>query len=47
MLAGLGWALGHRAVSVAEMVSMYGLWVTIAIVVLVIVGQIRGARVQR
>jgi membrane protein DedA with SNARE-associated domain len=47
MLSGLGWALGHRAVSVAQTVSKYGLWVTIAIVVLVVAGQIRGARVQR
>jgi len=47
MLAGLGYALGQHAVSVAETVSKYGLWVTIAIVILVIAGQIRGARVQR
>lgn len=47
MLAGLGWALGHRAVSVAQTVSKYGLWFTIALVVLVIVGQMRGARTQR
>jgi membrane-associated protein len=47
MLAGLGWELGQRAVSVAEAVSKYGLWATIAIVVLVVVGQVRGARMQR
>jgi len=47
MLAGLGWELGQRAVSVAETVSKYGLWFTIAVVVLVVAGQIRGARVQR
>jgi membrane-associated protein len=47
MLAGLGYALGQHAVSVAEAVSKYGLWVTIAIVVLVVVGQIRGGRLQR
>jgi membrane-associated protein len=47
LLAGLGYALGQHAVSVAEEVSKYGLWVTIAIVVLVVVGQIRGARTQR
>jgi membrane-associated protein len=47
MLAGLGWELGHSAVSVAETVSRYGLWIAIAIVVLVVVGQIRGARLQR
>ena len=47
MLAGLGYALGQHAVSVAETVSKYGLWVTIAIVVLVVAGQMRGGRVQR
>jgi membrane protein DedA with SNARE-associated domain len=47
MLAGLGYALGQHAVSVAQTVSKYGLWVAIAIVILVIAGQIRGARVQR
>jgi membrane protein DedA with SNARE-associated domain len=46
MLAGLGWALGQHAVSVAETVSKYGLWVTIGIVILVVLGQIRAARVQ-
>ena len=47
MLAGLGWALGQHAVSVAQTVSKYGLWVSIAIVVLVVAGQMRGARLQR
>jgi membrane-associated protein len=47
MLAGLGWALGQHAVSVAQTVSKYGLWVSIAIIVLVIAGQVRGARTQR
>jgi membrane-associated protein len=47
MLAGLGYALGQHAVSVAQTVSKYGLWVSIAIVVLVVAGQMRGARVQR
>lgn len=47
MLAGLGWELGQRAVSVAEAISKYGLWVAIAIVVLVVVAQVRGARLQR
>jgi membrane-associated protein len=47
MLAGLGWALGQHAVSVAQTVSKYGLWVSIAIVVLVVAGQMRGARTQR
>ena len=47
MLAGLGYALGQHAVSVAETVSRYGLWASIAIVVLVVAGQMRGARLQR
>lgn len=47
MLVGLGYALGHRAVVVAQTVSHYGLWVTIAIVVLVVVSQVRSARVHR
>jgi membrane protein DedA with SNARE-associated domain len=47
MLAGLGYALGQHAVSVAQTVSKYGLWISIAIVVLVIAGQMWGARTQR
>ena len=47
MLTGLGYALGQHAVSVAQAVSKYGLWVSIAVVVLVVAGQMRGARVQR
>jgi membrane-associated protein len=47
MLAGLGYALGQHAVSVAETVSRYGLWISIGIVVLVVAGQMRGARAQR
>jgi membrane protein DedA with SNARE-associated domain len=47
MLAGLGYALGQHAVSVAQTVSKYGLWVSIGIVVLVIAGQMRSARAQR
>ena len=47
MLAGLGYALGQHAVSVAQTVSKYGLWVSIAIVVLVVAGQMRSARAQR
>ena len=46
MLAGLGWELGQHAVSVAQTISHYGLWVSIAIVVLVIAGQMRSARGQ-
>jgi membrane-associated protein len=46
MLAGLGWSLGQHAVSVAEEVSKYGLWISIGIVVLVVAGQMRGVRRQ-
>jgi membrane protein DedA with SNARE-associated domain len=41
MLAGLGYALGQSAVSVAQEISKYGLWVSIAIVILVIASQMR------
>ena len=47
LLAGLGWALGQRAIDVAQEISKYGLWVTIAIVVLVVAAQIRGQRARR
>ena len=47
MLAGLGWSLGQHAVSVAEDISKYGLWISIGIVVVVIVGQMRHAKAQR
>ena len=47
MLAGLGWALGQSAVNVAQEISKYGLWVTIAIVVLVVAGQMRSANARR
>lgn len=47
MLAGLGYSLGHRAVVVAQAISRYGLWISIAIVVLVVVGQTRNARMHR
>jgi membrane protein DedA with SNARE-associated domain len=47
MLAGLGYALGQHAVTVAEEVSRYGLWVTIGIVILVVMGQIRASRMRR
>jgi membrane protein DedA with SNARE-associated domain len=46
MLAGLGWALGQSAIDVAQEISKYGLWVTIGIVVLVVVVQIRGQRAR-
>jgi membrane-associated protein len=44
LLAGLGWALGQSAVNVAQEISKYGLWVSIAIVILVVASQMRGAR---
>ncbi len=47
MLVGLGYSLGHHAVVVAQAISRYGLWISIAIVVLVILGQMRGARMHR
>jgi membrane-associated protein len=47
MLAGLGYAIGHPAVVVAQTISRYGLYVTIAIVVLVVVGQMRSAQMHR
>jgi membrane protein DedA with SNARE-associated domain len=47
MLASLGYALGQHAVSVAQAVSRYGLWVSIGIVVLVVAGQMWGSRAQR
>jgi membrane protein DedA with SNARE-associated domain len=47
MLAGLGYSLGHHAVTVAQTVSRYGLWISIGIIVLVVIGQIRTAKLQR
>jgi membrane-associated protein len=44
MLVGLGYALGHHAVVVAETISHYGLWISIAIIVLVVVAQVRSQR---
>lgn len=44
LLAGLGYALGHHAVVVAQTVSRYGLWFTLAIVAIIIVAQVRQAR---
>ena len=46
LLAGLGWALGQHAVNVAQEISKYGLWFSIAIVVLVVASQMRGARAR-
>ncbi|HEX2824032.1 MAG TPA: VTT domain-containing protein [Streptosporangiaceae bacterium] len=43
-LAGLGYALGHHAVVVAQAISHYGLWVSIALVVVIVVFQVRSQR---
>src|SRR5258708_36613457 len=47
MLAGLGYALGHHAVVIAQTVSRYGLWFSLALVGLIIVSEVRGARRAR
>jgi hypothetical protein len=47
MLIGLGYALGHHAVVVAQSVSRYGLWFSIAIITVIIVSQVRSARAAR
>jgi len=47
MLAGLGYALGHHAVVVAQTVSRYGLWFSIAIIAVIVVSQVRSARAAR
>jgi membrane protein DedA with SNARE-associated domain len=47
MLAGLGYALGQSAVSAAQAISRYGLWISIGIVALIFAGQLRSARAQR
>jgi membrane-associated protein len=44
MLAGLGYALGHRAVVVAQAVSRYGLWISIALIVVIVFFQVRSQR---
>jgi membrane protein DedA with SNARE-associated domain len=44
MLVGLGYALGHHAVVVAQSISHYGLWISIAIIVLIVLAQIRSQR---
>jgi membrane-associated protein len=44
MLAGLGYALGHHAVVVAQTISHYGLWVSIALVVVIGFFQVRSQR---
>src|SRR5271166_4404621 len=44
MLAGLGYELGHHAVVVAQTISHYGLWFSIALVVLIVFFQVRSQR---
>jgi membrane protein DedA with SNARE-associated domain len=44
MLAGLGYALGHHAVVVAQTISHYGLWISITLVVVIVVFQVRSQR---
>ncbi|MBV9379864.1 MAG: VTT domain-containing protein [Streptosporangiaceae bacterium] len=44
MLAGLGYELGHHAVVVAQTISHYGLWISIAIIAVIVVGQVRSGR---
>jgi membrane-associated protein len=43
-LVGLGYELGHRAVVVAQTISHYGLWVSIGLVVVIVVFQVRSQR---
>jgi membrane protein DedA with SNARE-associated domain len=47
MLAGLGYALGHHAVVVAQTISRYGLWISLGIIALIVVGQVRRARADQ
>jgi membrane-associated protein len=44
MLAGLGYELGHHAVVVAQAISHYGLWISIALVAVIIAAQVRSQR---
>jgi membrane protein DedA with SNARE-associated domain len=44
LLSGLGYALGHHAVVVAQGISHYGLWVSIGLVVVIVFFQIRSQR---
>lgn len=44
MLVGLGYELGHSAVVVAKNISHYGLWVSIALVVVIVFFQVRSQR---
>ena len=44
MLVGLGYELGHHAVVVAQTVSHYGLWISIALIVVIVFFQVRSQR---
>jgi membrane protein DedA with SNARE-associated domain len=44
MLVGLGYKLGHHAVVVAQTISHYGLWISLALVALIVVAQVRSQR---
>jgi membrane-associated protein len=44
MLAGLGYELGHHAVVVAQEISHYGLWISIALIVVIVIFQVRSQR---
>ena len=44
LLAGLGYELGHRAVVVAQTISHYGLWISIALIVVIVFFQVRSQR---
>jgi membrane-associated protein len=44
MLVGLGYELGHHAVVVAQAISHYGLWISIALVVVIVFFQVRSQR---
>jgi len=43
-LAGLGYALGHHAVVVAQSISHYGLWISLALIPVIILAQVRSQR---
>jgi membrane protein DedA with SNARE-associated domain len=44
MLVGLGYELGHHAVVVAQTISHYGLWISIALIAVIVVAQVRSQR---
>jgi membrane-associated protein len=44
LLAGLGYELGHHAVVVAQTISHYGLWISIALIVVIVFFQVRSQR---